>query len=480
MESRARPARGRSQATLAASDRGGEDALVDHPQTRYATTDDDVHIAFQVLGDGPIDLVFVHAFVSHVELFWELPSFERFVREVSAWARVILFDKRGIGLSDRLTALPTLGARLDELRAVLDAIGSERILVMGNRDGGALGALFAATYPDRTLGLALWSGGVRTAQAADYPWGMSEDWFEERLAIRKEIWGDRSRGEEATRMTYTEAGDRLAQDPSFVDWVTRLQRYAAAPGDLVRFSRMWLSTDVRSVLPAIQVPTAVLMREGWSSGLVEEAAWTAGQIPGAQLISLSGDEDDAILGDVVEVAATIRRFAEAIEEEHAAFDRVLATVLFTDMVGSSKKAAELGDRAWKELVQQHHAKVRALLARFRGREVDTAGDGFFATFDGPGRAVRCAQAIVQSVASLGIEVRAGLHTGEVETIDGKAGGLAVVIGARVGALAAPSEVLASQTVRDLTAGSGIAFEDAGEHELKGVPARWRVYRAASA
>lgn len=243
---------------------------------------------------------------------------------------------------------------------------------------------------------------------------------------------------------------------------------------------MWLSTDVRSVLPAIQVPTAVLMREGWSSVLVEEAAWTAGQIPGAQLIRLSGDEDDAILGDVVEVAATIRRFAEAIEEEHAAFDRVLATVLFTDMVGSSKKAAELGDRAWKELVQQHHAKVRALLARFRGREVDTAGDGFFATFDGPGRAVRCAQAIVQSVASLGIEVRAGLHTGEVETIDGKAGGLAVVIGARVGALAAPSEVLASQTVRDLTAGSGIAFEDAGEHELKGVPARWRVYRAASA
>ena len=281
-------------------------------------------------------------------------------------------------------------------------------------------------------------------------------------------------------MTYTEAGDRLAQDPSFVDWVTRLQRYAAAPGDLVRFSRMWLSTDVRSVLPAIQVPTAVLMREGWSSGLVEEAAWTAGQIPGAQLIRLSGDEDDAILGDVVEVAATIRRFAEAIEEEHAAFDRVLATVLFTDIVGSSNKAAELGDRAWKELVQQHHAKVRALLARFRGREVDTAGDGFFATFDGPGRAVRCAQAIVQSVASLGIEVRAGLHTGEVETIDGKAGGLAVVIGARVGALAAPSEVLASQTVRDLTAGSGIAFEDAGEHELKGVPARWRVYRAASA
>jgi len=449
------------------------------PATRYAITEDGVHIAYQVVGDGPIDLVFVHAFVSHVELFWELPSFERFVRELSSWARVILFDKRGVGLSDRLTVVPTLEARLDDLRAVLDAVDSERTLVIGNKDGGALAALFAATYPDRTLGLALWSGGVRTARASDYPWGMSEERFEERLAIRMELWGDRSRGEEATRMTYSEVGNRLAKDPSFVDWLTRLQRYAAAPGDLVRFSRMWLSTDVRSVLPAIQVPAAVLVREGWAGTLLEEADWTAGRIPGAQLITLSGDEDDAIFGDVVEVAQAIRRFAQAIEEEHAAFDRVLATVLFTDIVGSSARAAELGDRAWKGLVEQHHAKVRALLARYRGQEVDTAGDGFFATFDGPGRAVRCAQAIVGSIGSLGIEVRAGLHTGEVETIDGKAGGLAVVIGARIGGLAGPSDVLASQTVRDLTAGSGIGFEDAGEHELKGVPDRWRVYRVTS-
>jgi class 3 adenylate cyclase len=446
------------------------------PQTRYATTDDDVHIAYQVVGDGPIDIVFVHAFVSHVELFWELPTFERLIRELSSWARVILFDKRGVGLSDRLSIIPTLEARLDDLRAVLDAVGSERTLVVGNSDGGALAAVFAATYPDRALGLVLWSGGVRMAKAPDYPWGLSEERFEERLRRRMVIWGDQEKGEEAARMTYLDAGDRLARDPAFVQWLPRLQRYSAAPGDLIAFSRMWFSTDARSVLQAIQVPTVVMVRDGWSEARIEESRWTADQIPGAQLVRVPGDEDDAILGDVVEVATAVRRFAETIEEEHAAFDRVLATVLFTDIVGSSERAAELGDRAWKALVEQHHAKVRALLARYRGQEVDTAGDGFFATFDGPGRAVRCAQAIVQSVGSLGIEVRAGLHTGEVETIDGKAGGIAVVIGARIGGLAAPSEVLASQTVRDLTAGSGIAFQDAGEHELKGVPDRWRVYR----
>jgi class 3 adenylate cyclase len=450
---------------------------MDRPPTRYATTEDGVSIAYQVVGDGPIDLVFVHSFVSHVEVFWELPAFERFVEGLSSWARVMLFDKRGVGLSDRLSVIPTIEARLDDLRAVLDAVGSERTLVVGNNDGGALAALFSATYPERTLGLVLWRGGVRTARAPDYPWGLSEDGFEERLRRRMLIWGDESVGEEAARMTFLGIGDRLAGDPAFVRWLTRLQRYAASPGDLARFSRVWFSTDARSVLPLIQVPAAVVMRDGWIAAYVEEARWTADQIPGAQLVAVSGDGDDVYFGDVGEVAEAIRGFAQSIEEEHAAFDRVLATVLFTDIVGSSERAAELGDRAWKQVVEQHHARVRALLGRYRGHEVDTAGDGFFATFDGPGRAVRCAQAIVRSVGALGIEVRAGVHTGEVETINGKAGGLAVMIGARIGALAGPSEVLGSQTVRDLTAGSGIAFEDAGEHELKGVPDRWRVYRA---
>ncbi len=451
---------------------------MDRPMTRYVTTDDGVSIAHQVLGEGPIDLVFVHSFVSHVEVFWELPAFERFVGELSSWARVILFDKRGVGLSDRLSVIPTIEARLDDLRAVLDAVASERTLVVGNNDGGALAALFAATYPERTLGLALWRGGVRTAWAPDYPWGLSEDRFEERLRRRMMIWGDESLGEEAARMTFSGIGERLARDPAFVRWLTRLQRYAASPGDLARFSRVWFTTDARSVLPLIQVPAAVVMRIGWIDAYVQEARWTADQIPGAQLVPVPGDGDDVYLGDVGEVAEAIRGFGQSIEEENAAFDRVLATVLFTDIVGSSERAAELGDRAWKQLVEEHHTRVRALLARYRGHEVDTAGDGFFATFDGPGRAVRCAQAIVRSVGKLGIEVRAGVHTGEVETIDGKAGGLAVVIGARIGALAGASEVLGSQTVRDLTAGSEIVFEDAGEHELKGVPHRWRVYRAA--
>jgi class 3 adenylate cyclase len=427
-----------------------------------------------VFGDGPVDLVFVQAFVSHVEIFWELPSYERLMRELASWARVIVLDKRGTGLSDRLSAIPTLEARLDDLRAVLDAVGSERTIIFGDGEGAALAALFAATHPDRTLGLLLFGGTVRIAQAPDYPWGMPEETFEQRLRIREEIWGDASKGEETAAMTFS-VGQRLAEDEAFLQWLIRIQRYGAAPGDLIRFSRVWFTTDARSVLPAIQAPTTVLVRDGWSS-LVEESEWTAGQIPGAHVERLGGDEDDPWLGDVVEVAEAARGFADAIEEEHAAFDRVLATVLFTDIVGSSERAAELGDRGWKDLVERHHAKVRALLGRFRGHEVDTAGDGFFATFDGPGRAVRCAQAIVGSVGSLGIQVRAGLHTGEVETIDGKAGGLAVVVGSRIGGLASGSEVLASQTVRDLTAGSGIVFEDAGDHDLKGVPDRWHVYR----
>ena len=446
------------------------------PQTRFAVTDDGVHIAYQTVGDGPVDVVFVHAFVSHVELFWELPSFERFARQLSVDARVILFDKRGVGLSDRLSSVPTLEARMDDLRAVLDATGSERPLLIGDGDGGALAALFAATYPERTLGLILWGGTARMAWAPDYPWGMSDDRFEERLRIRTELWGDATRAEDATRMTFTAIGDRLAEDPSFAQWLVRIQRYGAAPGDLMTFSRVWFSTDARSALPAIQVPSLLLVREGWPSNTIEESLWTADQIPGAQLVRLHGDEDDPYLGDVTEVAAAVERFIESIHEEQAVFDRVLATVLFTDIVGSTDRAAESGDREWKDLVEHHHAKIRALLARFRGQEVDTAGDGFFATFDGPGRAVHCAQAIVRSVVPLGIEVRAGIHTGEVETINGKAGGIAVMIGARIGALAGPSEILTSPTVKDLAAGSGLVFEDRGEHDLKGVPDPWRLYR----
>jgi class 3 adenylate cyclase len=446
------------------------------PKTRYAITQDGVHVAYQTLGEGPIDIVFVHAFVSHVELFWDLPSFERLMRELSTFARIITFDKRGVGLSDRLSQIPTLEARMDDLRAVMDAVGSERAVLFGDADGGALAALFAATYPQRTLGLALWSGGVRMAWAPDYPWGMREDRFEERLAQRVEMWGDDDRGEETTHMTFLSTGERLARDAVFVGWLTKLQRYGASPGDLMVFNRVWFETDARSALPAIQVPAIVLCREGWTEDLIQEAAWTAGQIPSAKLVRASGDEDDPYLGDVQEVADILQRFSDSIHQEHAVFDRVLATVMFTDIVASTERAAASGDRAWKDVAEQHHARVRALIGRYRGVEVDTAGDGFFATFDGPARAIQCARAVVEDVRSLGVEVRIGLHTGECETINGKVGGLGVAIGARIGGLAKPSQVLVSSTVKDLVAGSGLTFEDAGEHELKGVPDRWHLYR----
>lgn len=450
---------------------------MDIPDTRYAVTDDGVHIAYQVVGDGPIDLVFIHAFVTHVELFWELASFEHLIRGLSAFARVILFDKRGVGLSDRLSSsLPTLEARMDDLRAVLDAVGSEGALLFGTSDGGALATLFAATYPERSFGLLLWSGTVRLAWAPDYPWGMREESLEERLRARAELWGNARRGEESTAMTFLIDGERLSQDPPFVTWLMKLQRNAAAPGDLATFSRVWLSTDARSVLPAIQVPAALFVRDGWPSGVTDETEWTAGQIPGSTVVTVPGWGEDPWVGDVDEVARAVERFVSSIQEEQEVFDRVLATVLFTDIVGSTEQASALGDREWKRLVEQHHSRVRALLARFRGQEVDTAGDGFYATFDGPGRAVRCASAIVRSVESLGIHVRAGLHTGEVETIAGKSGGLAVVIGSRIASLAGSSEILVSQTVRELTAGSGLTFEDLGDRELKGVPGLWRINR----
>jgi class 3 adenylate cyclase/alpha-beta hydrolase superfamily lysophospholipase len=447
------------------------------PVTRYAVTQDGVRIAYHVTGDGPIDIVLINSFVTHLEIFWELPSYQRLLRDLGSFARVILFDKRGVGLSDRVSSsLPTLEARLDDLRAVLDAARSDRTLAFGNGDGGALAALFAATYPERCAGLLLWSGSVRTAWAPDYPWGLTEHTMEQRLEDRMELWGNAERGEESTRMTFTWEGRALSRDPAFVAWLMKLQRNAVSPGDLATYNRMWFSTDARSALPLIQVPTRLVMRTPWPEDVIEETRWTAAQIPGSTIVTLEGTGEDPWVGDVDDVLETVREFASAVQEEQGVFDRVLATVLFTDIVGSTEVASSVGDVEWKRLVEQHHAAVRALLARFRGREVDTAGDGFFSTFDGPGRAVRCAAEIVRAVATLGIEVRAGLHTGEVETIAGKAGGLAVVIGSRIASIAGPSDVLVSQTVRDLTAGSGFTFDDVGERELKGVPGTWRISR----
>jgi class 3 adenylate cyclase len=449
---------------------------VDPPQTSYAVTSDGVHIAYQVSGRGPIDLLWSEGWLSHVEILWELPSYARFMRLLGETFRVIHFDKRGIGLSDR-TATPDLETRMEDVRAVLDAAGSERAVLLGEgTDGGGLAAMYAATFPERAYGLILWHFHARAAWAPDYPWGQQHDRGRYSTEDVSSNWG-----REDFVGRYSEELGALSplNDPVFLRWAARYTRYAASPGTVLEQGRIWFDTDLRAILPAIHVPTLLLHRPGFTGVSEEEMDYLRALIPGARVEATGGVDEQPFFGDPAAVVGPVVRFADAIRSEEAQFDRVLATVLFIDIVDSTRRAAELGDRGWGDLVQRHHAAVRAMLARYRGTEVDTAGDGFFATFDGPARGVKCAQAILEAVEPLGLQVRAGLHTGEVETIDGKVGGLAVVIGARVGALAGPSELLTSHTVKDLTAGSGLTFEDAGEHELKGVPDRWRLYRVVA-
>jgi class 3 adenylate cyclase len=442
------------------------------PETRYAKTADGVHIAYQVLGDGPPDMVFSFGWVNNVELMWESDLAARFLRRLATFSRVINFDKRGSGLSDRVPEkdLPNLETRMDDVRAVMDAVGSDRAVIFGVSEAGTFGCLFAATYPERTVALIICQSSPRSAWAPDWPTGITPEEQATWVAQLERGWGSL----DFTRTELAEwVAPSAADDEEFVEWANRFWRLSASPGAVASMARMEFETDVRPVLPMIRVPTLVIARDGYQP---EAGLYFARYIPGAQLAMFPGADAAPITGDQGGILDAAERFVRDLQAQEAEFDRVLATVLFTDIVGSTDKAAELGDRAWRELVERHHTTVRGLLARYRGQEVDTAGDGFFATFDGPARGVRCAQQIVEAVRSHGLEVRAGIHTGEVQMINDKIGGLGVLIGARIGAQAGPSEVLASQTVRDLTAGSGLAFEDAGEHELKGVPDRWRLYR----
>jgi pimeloyl-ACP methyl ester carboxylesterase/class 3 adenylate cyclase len=386
---------------------------------------------------------------------------------------MILFDKRGVGLSDRVPPdrLPSLETRMDDVRAVMDAVGSERAVIYGISEGGPMAALFAATYPERTIGLIMF-GSVVDYTALGASDGSAQQW-EAYLAYIDEHWGTLDHAREEIR---TWGAPSHADDERLVAWLASYLRRAASPGAAIALERMNREINASHALPAIHVPTLVLARIDDVEFRIEQVRREAAQIAGARLVEFPGDEHFFWLGAYDGILDEIHRFVAGLGVEEAQLQRSLATVLFTDIVGSTEKAAELGDRGWKELVEAHHARVRGQLARYRGEEVDTAGDGFFASFDGPARAVRCAGSIGAAVQPLGVEVRAGVHTGEVEVIDGKVGGLAVVIGARVGAKAGPSEVLVSQTVKDLTAGSGLLFEDAGEHELKGVPDRWRLYR----
>ena len=449
------------------------------PQTRYAKAADGVHIAYQVVGGGPTDMVFVMGWTSNIEAMWEEPLLARFLTRLGTISRLILFDKRGTGLSDRVPddRLPSLEVRMDDARAVMDAVGSQRAVVFGVSEGGPMATLFAATYPARTIGLALFGTAARWKAGDDYPFPRSSDEeFERGLDRIDRIWGT---PEYASWAIETWGAPSLAGDLRAIEWLANYTRRAASPGAAMALERMNRDIDVRAALPAIHVPTLVIAREHDSDFPMEQTRWMADRIRGAEFVVVPGRDHFFWVGDQSLVLDEVARFVASVRDAEADMDRVLGTVLFTDIVGSTERAVELGDSGWGELVERHHGAVRALLGRFRGTEFDTAGDGFFATFDGPARAVRCAQAITAAVRDLGIDVRAGVHTGELESIAGKLGGIAVNIGARIGALAGPSEVLVSSTVRDLVSGSGITFVDAGEHRLKGLPGDWHLYRAVA-
>jgi len=446
------------------------------PRTRWARAVDGAYIAYQDFGEGPITLVVIHGWISHLEVYWEQPRYARLMNRLSRQMRVLVFDKRGTGMSDRFASPPDLETRMDDVRAVMDAAGVERAALLGWGTGGPPSALFfAASYPDRTIAVCT-DPAILDRQAVGYPWGQDDEAFDRDEVEMIEAWGLDE------RMSEWGFGDRpedAPPDDDFKRWFAKFARFSATPGAAAAFSRMWFETDVREILPAVGAPALVFFRTGATGHTSEEnARYLASRLAGARTVGLPGSAVVVWVEDPEPLAMAIESFLTAVSEEEADFDRVLVTVLFTDLVGSTEQASRLGDRRWKELLEQHHRAVRTLLTRYRGHEIDTAGDGFFASFDGPARAVRCAQAIIEAVRPLGLEIRAGLHTGEIQTIGDKIGGLAVNIGARVGSTAQASEVLVSQTVKDLTAGSGLTFEDAGEHELKGIPDRWRLYRVS--
>ena len=445
-----------------------ETACVD-VETHYARSGD-VNIAYQVTGEGPFHLVMVSPFISHVELIWRISSFVPVLEGFGRFSRLIRFDKRGTGMSDRVSGAPTLETRMDDVRAVMDAVGSQRAALYGAGEGGAMCLLFAATYPERTAALVLASAPPRTMWSPDYPWGLTEEDFRRQTERQLAIFGPREHARETVReMT---AVDDEADIDRYLDYF----RWGSSPGAVESLALMNKEIDVRHVLSAIRVPTQIRRRLDETAVPHDLAEFMSQKIAGAEVVEVPGTARFATGSQALEGLASIERFLrESGSWEEQEPDRVLATVLFTDIVGSSEKASELGDRAWRELLERHHALVRRELVRFRGREVDTAGDGFFASFDGPARAIRSACAIVEHVGELGLEVRAGLHTGECEVVDGKVAGIAVHTGARVAAQAGPGEVLVSSTVRDLVAGSGLRFEDRGAHELKGVPGEWRLF-----
>ncbi len=441
----------------------GKTEGVECSDIRY-TRSGDVAIAYQLIGDGPIDLLFVTGFVSNLAWAWEHPRIVRFYEQMASFSRMTRFDRRGTGLSDRPNMVATLEARMDDVRAVTAAAGIERAAVLATFEAAPMAALFAATYPERVGALVLFNPYAKGVRSADYPWGRTADEWRRELDELERGWGTSEYFDAVLQRSYPSA----VGDESFRRWFVKMMRYGASPGAALTVHRMAMDVDIRDVLPAVRVPTLIIHGPR-NAG---QASYMTERMPEARRIELANGDESIWL--VPEVPEQTRRFVgEAWSEPEP--ETVLTTVLFTDIVGSTARAAELGDRAWNELLARHHALVRRQLDGFRGREMDTAGDGFFATFDGPVRAIRCARAISDCVRELGIEVRAGLHTGECELRGGKVSGIAVNIGARVSAQAEPGEVLVSSTVKDLVAGSGIAFEDRGIATLKGLSREWRLF-----
>ncbi len=425
-----------------------------------------VNIAYQVTGDGPFDLVLVPGFVSHLELDWEELRLERFLSRLGRFARLIRFDKRGTGLSDRPGDLPDLEARMDDVRAVMDAVGSDSAALFGYSEGAPLSIMFAATYPERTRALVVYGGYAKRIRTDDYPWAPTA---EERRAYAEQV--EREWGTEADLGTMAPHAD-----PALRRWWAARARAAASPGAARALIAMNSLVDVRDLLPVVSVPTLVVHRSGDRDSRPEEGRYIAEQIPGARFVEIPG-EDHLVWIDPDQILDEVEEFLTGVRPQ-AAPSRVLATILFTDVVGSTDTAAALGDRAWADLLAAHHRAVRRELRHFGGEEVNTAGDGFVALFDGPARAVRCALSIRDQVADLGLELRAGLHTGEVERTNGSVSGIAVHLAARVSAQAAAGEVLVTSTTRDLVFGSGLSFADRGERTLKGIEEPRRLYAAA--
>jgi class 3 adenylate cyclase len=439
------------------------------PDTRY-TSSGGINIAYQVVGGGPIDLVLVPGWVSNVEAFWEEPNFARFLGELSSFSRLILFDKRGTGLSDRVVEVSTLEERMDDVRAVMDAIGSKRAALFGYSEGGPMCALFAATYPERTLALIMAGSYARRLRTADYPYGPNIEQHESWMAEVARAWGG--------PVGLEDRAPTLANDLRFRQWWSHYLRVSASPSAVIALIRANAEIDIRHILPSIQAPTLVLHCSGDRAVEVGHSRYLASQIAGAKLVIIESGDHLPYASGSAEIVSNVREFLTGQRHAHQS-DSVLCTILFTDIVGSTEKVIAAGDRRWADLLEAHNSAVRRELAAYRGREINTTGDGFMAIFDGPARAVRCAFAIKETVRLVGVEIRSGIHTGECEMRRDSVTGLSVHIAARIAALASAGSIVASRTVKDLVAGSGIAFEDLGDHNLKGVSDQWHLYRVVS-